>query len=206
MSHFHNAELSDYMRLPRGIKILNGVSMSLPPEILMRTFGTESGEQVLDGDADTQLRHNFCRMIFRGIAPSLNDLTPYLRDRVLNYVRIYKEVIRPTMINGKVYHHTPMLPVMDNSPWCVLEYAKSDRTTSITAVFRTSAERAGNDPDVYIFRPRGIDPSASYLVKLDSQDISFSASGSTLIRDGISIRLEQPLTSELVIIQNAGAK
>lgn len=201
MSRFNNTELSDWMRLPRGFKILNGVSMSLPPEILMRAFGTEAGEQALDGDVDTQLRHNFCRMIFRGISPSLEDLSPYLKDRILNYVKIYKEVIRPTMINGKVFHHTPMLPVMDNAPWCVLEYAKPDRTTSVAVIMRTSAERVGNDPDEYLFRPRGIDPSVTYHVQLDSQGLSYNVSGNTLMEEGIKIRLEEPLTSELVIIQ-----
>ena len=206
MARFHNVELSDCMRLPRGFKILNGVSMSLPPEILMRAFGTEAGEQVLDGDVDTQLRHNFCRMIFRGIAPSLEDLSPYLKNRVLNYVKIYKDVIRPTMIGGKVFHHTPMLPIMDTSPWCVLEYAKPDRSTSVSVVMRTSSEKVGDNPDEYLFRPRGIDPSASYNVQLDSQGVSFKASGETLMREGIKIRLEQPLTSELVIIQAVGVK
>ena len=40
MARFHTVELSDWMRLPRGVKILNGVTMSLPPEALLRTFGT----------------------------------------------------------------------------------------------------------------------------------------------------------------------
>ena len=71
MSRFHNSELSDHMRLPRGIKILNGITMSIPPEVLLRTVGTEIGEHALDGDLETQLRHTFSRIIFRGIAPSL---------------------------------------------------------------------------------------------------------------------------------------
>jgi len=53
----------------------------------------------------------------------------YLKYRILNYIKIYKEVIRPTRTNGKVFHHTPMLPVMGNSPWCVLEYAKFPETS-----------------------------------------------------------------------------
>jgi alpha-galactosidase len=202
MARFHNTELSDYMRLPRGFKILNGVSMSLPPEILMRTFGTEAGEQGLDGDVDTQLRHNFCRVIFRGISPSPEYLSPYLNDRIRNYVKIYKEVIRPTMINGKVFHHTPMLPVMGHSPWCVLEYAKPDKTTSVAVIMRTSSEATGNKPDEYIFFPRGIDPSALCHVELDGQGNSWNVPGSSLMQEGIKIRLEKPLTSELVVIQS----
>jgi alpha-galactosidase len=203
LARFHNTELSDWMRLPRGIKILNGVSMSLPPEIqiLMRTFGTETGEQVLDGDVDTQLRHCFCRLIFRGVAPSLADLSPYLKRRIANYLDIYKDVIRPTMIEGRVFHHTPFLPLEEATPWCVLEYAKADRSTAVAAVFRTSCEKAGIEPDEYVFRPRGVDPGARYKVQLDSRKLGFEASGELLTREGVRIRLEQPQTSELLILR-----
>ncbi len=201
MVRFHNTELSDWMRLPRGIKILNGVSMSLPPEILMRTFGTEVGEQVLDGDVDTQLRHCFCRMIFRGIAPSLENLTPYLKGRIDNYVKLYKEVIRPTMIDGRVFHHTPMLPLEDATPWCVLEYAKKDRSAAVAAIFRTSCAKAGSEADEYVFRPRGIEPGARYQVQLDGRGLVFPASGEQLMREGVRVRLEKSLTSELVILR-----
>jgi alpha-galactosidase len=41
LRRFDNTELSDWMREPRGVKILNGMTWVLPPEILLRTFGTE---------------------------------------------------------------------------------------------------------------------------------------------------------------------
>ena len=176
--------------------------MSLPPEILMRAFGTEASEQVLDGDVDTQLRHNFCRMILRGISPSLADLSPYLEEKIKNYINIHKEIIVPTMIDGKVFHHTPMLPVMSDSPWCVLEYAKPDKTTSVAVVMRTSSKNTGNNPDEYLFTPRGIDPNRNYHVSLDSRKVSWDVQGNMLINEGIPIRLEVPLTSELIIIQS----
>ena len=138
LARFHNTELSDWMRLPRGFKILNGVTMSLPPEMLLRTFGTEVGEHVLDGDVDTQLRHCFCRLIFRGIAPTLEDLTEYLRDRIGHYLDIYRKHIRPIMQNGRVYHHTPFLKHAEAAPWCVLEYGRKDCITSVAVVMRTA--------------------------------------------------------------------
>ena len=202
LSRFHNAELSDWMRLPRGIKILNGVTMSLPPEILLRTFGTEVSEHVLDGDLDTQLRHCFCRVIFRGIAPSLEELTPYLSAGVTHYLDLYKSVIRPTMVEGRVYHHTPFLPLAPatsdpSRPWCVLEYARPDRTTAVAVVFRIGT----GDDAIYVFRPRGLAPDSRYRVTLDSQAASFEAQGSDLVRDGIRVCLEVPLTSELLMFE-----
>jgi hypothetical protein len=130
----------------------------------------------------------------------------YLKYRILNYVKIYKEVIRPTMTNGKVFHHTPMLPVMGNSPWCALEYAKPNKTTSVAVAMRTSSEAAGDKSDEYIFFPSGIDPSTHYCIDLDSQGNSWNVPGSTLIQEGIKIRLEEPLTSELVVIQSIKQK
>lgn len=199
LSRFHNTELSDWMRLPRAVKILSGSALSLPPEILLRTFGTEVGEHVLDGDADTQLRHCFCRVIFRGTAPSRGELTPYLRERVTHFVELYKSFLRPILVNCRVFLHTPFLPLDQPTPWCVLEYARPDRGTAAAAIFRTSAEPAGAVSDEYLFRPRGLDPARDYTVGMDNGGTTFRAGGAALVRDGIRIRLEQPLTSELVL-------
>ena len=199
LSRFHNTELSDWMRMPRGLKILNGVTMSLPPDILLRTFGTEVGEHVLDGDVDTQLRHCLCRPIFRGIAPSPEELSPYLRDRIVHFVGVYKDFIRPLMINGRVFHHTPFLPLADKTPWCVLEYARFDRGAALGAVFRTTDEQGAE----YTFRARGLDPELDYQVVLDSGGLRWTAPGWVLMQDGVRVRLEQTQTSELLLIRAA---
>ena len=197
MARFHNTELSDWMRMPRGVKILNGVTMSLPPEILLRTFGTEVSEHVLDGDVDTQLRHCFCRPIFRGIAPSMDELSPYLRERVEHYLAIFNKVIRPVMIDGRVFHHTPFLSLSEPTPWCVLEYADRDAHRSVAALFRTAA----NGPSEFVFKPRGLNPALNYQVTLDNSGRQFTLSGFDLIRNGLSVSLESTLTSELIVFE-----
>lgn len=197
MARFHNTELSDWMRLPRGFKILNGVTMSLPPEVLLRAFGTEAGEHTLDGDVDSQLRHNFCRIILRGIAPTMAEMTEYLRERVGHYLEIYREHIRPIMRDGLVYHHTPFLKHGEAAPWCVLEYSRKDRNASVAVVMRTSA--AGED--TITFRPRGLDPTRLYEVLLDNRGLRYRASGHQLGESGIRMRLEQELASELLLVQ-----
>lgn len=201
LARFNNTELSDWMRMPRGLRILNGVTVSLPPEILLRTFGTEVGEHVLDGDVDAQLRLCLCRIIFRGIAPSLEELTPFLRERIEHYLEIYKGVIRPVMMDGRVYHHTPCLPHAQAAPWCVLEYAMPDRSMAVAGIFRTSSIAEGADPDVYTFKPRGLDPERQYRVILDNQGLEYQASGKELINAGLQVRLEAALTSELILFK-----
>ena len=58
MHRFDNTELSDWMRVPRAVKILNGMTWVLPPEILLRTFGTEVPDLADDGDIDSQMRRS----------------------------------------------------------------------------------------------------------------------------------------------------
>ena len=83
------------MREPRGVKILNGMTWVLPPEILLRTFGTEVPDLAGDGDIDSQLRQvQMSLPIFRGIAPSLAELNPILREKIRAGVDLYKRELQ----------------------------------------------------------------------------------------------------------------
>jgi len=198
MHRFNNTELSDWMRLPRGLRILYGVTVSLPPEILLRTFGTESGELALEGDIDAQLRMvMMSRPILRGIAPSLETLSPFLRDKIQRNLELHRDFIRPVMVGGKIYHHTPFTPMTKPMPWCVMEYATNDCIKSVTGVFKTS-EHAD---DTYILKPRGIDQALTYTVTLDNLHQSYTISGRELAQNGIIIKLERTLSSELLLIE-----
>jgi alpha-galactosidase len=201
LHRFNNAELSDWMRMPRGLKILNGVTMSLPPEILLRTFGTEVPEIDLEGDVDTQLRLVcLCRPIFRGIAPSLDNVSEFLRERIGHHLQLYREFIRPVMIDGRVFHHTPFLSHTELTPWCVLEYASVGQERAVAAVFRTSNDTG----PLYVFRPRGIDASRVYEVTTDNRSQCASIPGWELQQRGIDVHLEQPQSSELLLFRALG--
>ena len=200
MHRFQNTELSDWSRAPRGLKILNGMTWILPPEILLRTFGTESDGVASDADLVTQLRATTMGLpILRGLSPTLAEFNPLERDAVRHNIDLYKNVIRPILKDSRVYHHTPFTPMLDGSPWVVLEYATPDSHKDLGWLFRTSE----SGDAVFRFTPRGIDPSKTY-------DLTFSNSGQTieipgyrLLQDGIPVRLEGDLTSELLIF---GAK
>jgi hypothetical protein len=62
----------------------------------------------------------------------------------------------------------------------------------------------GVDADEYVFRPRGINPAARYRVQHDSRQLAYTTSGELLMREGIRIRLEQPQTSELLVLHRVG--
>jgi alpha-galactosidase len=167
-----------------------------PPEILLRTFGTETGDIEADGDIDLQLRQAMlARPIFRGISPALEELNPLLGQRIRNSVAEFKQTIRPIMVNSRVFHHTPLLPLMEPSPWVVLEYAAQDSHRAVAGLFRTSQS---GDP-VYKFFPRGLDLSRSYEVKFGNSGQTIEVSGESLLQEGIPVRLDADLTSEMLI-------
>jgi alpha-galactosidase len=202
MRRFHNTELSDWMRLPRGLKIFNGVTLSLPPEIALRTFGTETGELELDGDMDAQLRLALLgRPIFRGIAPSVAELSPHLRERIAHHLKVYRDCIRPLLLNGRMFHHTPALPIMEPTPWCVVEYAGEDRARAVAVIFRTAET---GDAAEYVFKPRGLDRARRYEVRLDNEGQTFEATGRELTESGVTVRLERPLSSQTLLFSARG--
>ncbi|MCE5257731.1 MAG: alpha-galactosidase [Chloroflexi bacterium] len=199
MHRFHNTEASDWLRLPRTLKITNGLTMSLPPETLLRTCGTEVGEMPLDGDLDAQIRQACLgRPILRGIAPSLDSLTPWLRARLAHTLDIYREVIRPLLVGGAlVYHHTPFLPIDRTTDWCVLEYAAPDKSHAVIGLFRTSDAA----DEVFTCCPRGLDAGATYRLTLDNASQSCLVSGWELAQRGVRVRLGVVQSSELLILE-----
>jgi alpha-galactosidase len=198
LRYFQITEISDWMRAPRSLKILNGLSLSLPPEICLRTFGTEVPDHYLYGDLDYQIRSClFGHPILRGIAPSLDAIGEPRRRRIVHALDLYKRFIRPILPNAKVYHHTPELPLFGPSPWCVLEYATPDGAREVAGIFRLTGPSDG----IYRYRPRGLRAGARYRVTFDNTGDVVELSGLELQRDGLELRLASPLTSELLTIE-----
>jgi alpha-galactosidase len=199
LRRFDNTELSDWMRAPRGVKILNGMTWLLPPEILLRTFGTEVPDLAGDGDLDSQLRLvEMSLPIFRGIAPSPAELNPTLRNKIRAGVDLYKNELRPILRDSLVYHHTPLTPYLSQSPWLVLEYGSPDKKRSVATLFRTS----NFEDSVYHFVPRGLDAALTYRVTLENRAETVELSGIQLMTDGIPIRLETSGTSEMLLFES----
>jgi alpha-galactosidase len=198
MSRFQNTELSDWMRAPRGLKITNGMTWILPPEILLRSFGTETGGVPADADLVTELRATTMVLpIFRGLSPSPEEFSPLLKAEILRQVLLYKQIIRPILNDCRVYHHTPITPLLEGTPWVVMEYATPDSRAGLGWVFRTSEA----SDSTYLFRPRGLDFSKTYKVTFSNTGQAVTMAGDRLLQEGIPVRLEANLSSELLIFQ-----
>jgi len=161
MQQFQDTELSDWMCIPSSVMIINGMTWILRHEILLRTFGTEVGAITSDGDMTTQLRQAMMVLpIFRGLSPTLEEFSPHLRYEVRHCVDLYKQVTRLALKDCRVYHQTPLAPMMERSPWMVLGYAAPDARQSLGWLYCTSEQR----DSVFQFVPRGVDHSTNYEV------------------------------------------
>jgi alpha-galactosidase len=198
LRYFHTTWVSDISLLPKSLKILNGMTLLLPPEIVARTYGTQSDEQRSYGDLDTQLRTAIlAHPTAIGIAPSMGDLNPQNLARVRHAFDLYKTFLRPYLADSRVFHHTPVLPFDDYGDWAALEYASRDGSRSTAGVFRVST--AGSNE--YCFKPRGLKAARRYRVRFDNSGEAIVRSGFDLAQQGIVIRLENGIRSELLLFQ-----
>jgi alpha-galactosidase len=197
MSQFHTTWISDWMALPRSGKIINGVTMALPPEVCNRMTGASMHADVY-GDLDSQLRTTlFGHMTLNDTGRSMADLNPVMLARAKHYVELYKTFVRPMLTRCRVFHHTPVIG--DSSPrgWCVLEYAAEDALAAMAGFFRL----AGPAEESYHFCARGLDPSREYEVTFDNQGKTVKATGLELMHRGLTIRVGNPINSELLLFR-----
>jgi alpha-galactosidase len=198
MARFHTTQISDWAQLPRSLTILNGMTMALPPELCCQLGGYMNGEELFYGDVDTQFRTLlFGHPMLIGSAPSVKEMVPGFSASLKRCIEIYQTYIRPILGTSKVFHHTPVIDFGNPRGFCVLEYAAPDRNSAVVGIFRL----AGQGPSTYRFKPRGLDRGSRYNILFDNDRVSVEASGLTLANEGLEIRLDSPLTSELLIFE-----
>ena len=199
LSRFHYACQSDWSVFPFSIRSINALSLFVPPESICY-YHNHMPDAHQRADLDTHLRVTlFAVPIFVGFGAQNADRTSEYFRRTRRYIDLHKGFCRPVLADRPaVYHHTPDIGVTAPAEWCVLEYARQDAARGYAGVFRL-----GPGAGEYLFRPRGIDMSSEYEVTLDNRRHRFRLTGPQLADEGISIRLDAALTSELVLYQKA---
>jgi hypothetical protein len=149
-------------------------------------------------DIDTHLRVTlFATPIFVGFGAQNAAKTGVYFDQTKRYIELSKNFCRAVMENDpKVYHHTAFIGLTEPCDWCVLEYAAPDKSCGYVGVFRLGTS---GDTDEYILKLRGIDKSLSYSITLDNDNSAYVVSGKELTGEGLTIHLENAITSELVL-------
>jgi alpha-galactosidase len=197
LSRFTTAWTSDWMRMPRTVRILNGMSLALPPEFLNRTLGVCMAGSYR-GNLETQFHVIvLAHPTVSGLMRSLDECNPQVMSVAKKYLDIYKKFIRPITREGHVYHHTPVIPGADASSWCALEYVSDDRSKAVAGVFRL----INAESDTYVLRFRGLDPSMRYRITSEPGGVISTVDGFVLLQQGLSIRLDTPLTSRLLLCE-----
>jgi alpha-galactosidase len=193
---FSHTWVTDWRIAPRSFTITNGMTMALPPEYVDRLIGGQDGH--ITGDVDFQARLLlFVRPTFGFLSPLGAQMSPVQAVRIKHMLDLYKGFVRPFMSAGRIYHHTPVFGGPEPKGWGVLELASRDRTRGIAGVFQLSDPRES----AYLLRLRGLDLGRRYRVTWDTSGQTCEVDGFTLMQQGISVRLEGALTSELLLFE-----
>ncbi|MGO8731729.1 MAG: alpha-galactosidase [Terriglobia bacterium] len=193
---FSHTWVTDWQIAPRSFMITNGMTMALPPEYVDRLIGGQSGYTTADFDFQSRLLL-FAQPTFGFLVPRGAQANPLLMARAKRWAGLYKNFVRPFMDTSRIYHHTPGVAGIDPHGWGVLELDSNDRTRGICGLFQLSAP---TQPE-YLLRLRGLDVSRRYRVTWDNSGQASVVDGFTLVKQGITVRLEGPLTSELLLFE-----
>jgi alpha-galactosidase len=197
---FSHTWVTDWQIAPRSFSITNGMTMALPPEYVDRLLGGQSGHTTAEFDFQARLLL-FVRPTFGFLKPLGAAWNPLLLARAQRWARLYGSFVRPFMSTGRIYHHTPEVVGPDPTGWGVLELAAADRRRGICGLFQLAAP---TQPE-YLLRLRGLDVSKRYRVTWDNAGHVCTVDGFTLMKQGLTVRLEGALTSELLLFEVADA-
>ena len=84
-----------------------------------------------------------------------------------------------------------------SSGWFAMEYAAPDRSKAWATIVRIGTSKS----DSYFLKPRGLDRGKTYQVTFDTTGEMASISGMELVRDGVPVRLESAMSSELLLFE-----
>jgi hypothetical protein len=199
---FHEHFTSDRATMPWMYRMSSGMSVHLPPEILVSPNGMAWPRDL--PDLDTTLRGAFALgntpMIFNSVLPrSLEEFEPGAREKFLHYAHLYKTFMRPLLPTIKVYHHAPVNATggVESGDWFAMEFTSPDRRKGWATIIRLS----GAGTDTYVFTPKGFDPNQSYAVTFDNTGRTETLGGSDLAGRGLSISPGPERSSELLLFE-----
>ena len=194
---FHRSLASDWQRLPRSVRTLNGMTLAMPPERLAYFPGVFTSAH-MRSDLDAQMRRSILGVfLVSGLCPAREYYNPQQIESARHHIEIYKTFIRPFLSTCRVYHHTPVLPGREPQGWCVLEYVAEDRTRAAIGLFRL----AGSADATYRLHTRGLDPGRRYNVTFDNESLAVEKDGEDLRSEGLPITVGHALGSQLLLLQ-----
>ena len=121
--------------------------------------------------------------------------TPQQHDAARKAFTLYKEKLRPLIRDANLYH---VAQRPDGVHWDGLEYWDSKHRRGVVFAFRASVA----DEPQHNFVLAGLSPRSRYRVHFeDGSAPDQDATGRELMTSGLTLRLEQPYSSELAFVQ-----
>jgi alpha-galactosidase len=149
---------------------------------------------------------NFLYMLRSGMMGWLTIMTdttawtPEQHKIAAEEFELYKQQLRPLIRDASLYHVSAR---PDGVHWDGIQYWDSSRGKGLVFTFRGTTP----DEDHHSYILRGLDPARNY--KLHFQDGSApnaTEKGSRLMEHGLEVHLANPLSSELVFVEDAGSQ
>jgi alpha-galactosidase len=193
---FTHTWVSDWNVAPRSVAVTNGMTMVLPPETVDRlTSGMFCHTR---GSLDLQVRH---ALFGRPTTNDYNCVGSKQNPTQIAFVKhtfdLYKSFVRPMAGKDLTFHHTPEVNGTQPKGVCVLERAAEDGSRAMIGVFNLCM---AGEREERIF-PRGIDAAGRYRVTLDNSGAVTEADGFVLQNEGLRVRLDGALQSELILLE-----
>ncbi len=114
-------------------------------------------------------------------------------------ISLYKDKLRPLIRDAQLFHVSPR---PDGIHWDGIEYWDPKQKKGVVYAFRGSD--AGESHHVFLLR--GLDSEKVYALSFqDKTEADTNVSGAELARRGLDVKLDHPLSSELIFIEEAGA-
>jgi hypothetical protein len=113
---------------------------------------------------------------------------------------LYKNKLRPLIRDADLYHISAR---PDGLHWDGIEYFDAQRRSGAVYAFHGSS----SDEPQHAFVLKGLDPAATYHVQFqDHTSPDQTVTGRQLLASGVRVRLPQPNSSELILIDEARSK
>ncbi len=155
-----NTWISDVNAAPHSFRIVNGMSMMLPVEYLVKLFNGMGAETRGTLDFVLGVTRFGSPLIPTSVYDRDHDLNPLMEKKVAAYLESYKKFIRPMLHSCRVYHHTPEVKLEAPGERGMLEIAAPDGKTALLGVFTLGAVEAGKSRSMVHFA--GVDRAAHY--------------------------------------------
>lgn len=121
--------------------------------------------------------------------------SPQQHDAARRAFATYKTQLRPLIRDARLYHLSDR---PDGLHWDGIQYWDPDKKRGVVYAFRGSAQ---NEPQ-HRFLLAGLDAQKRYRLHFeDATAADTEVAGDVLINSGVSVRLDQPLSSELVFFE-----